>query len=132
LCRCLEGAALELPMKRLPAGCGADISWDMRPPGNPWIGIRSQTARPRPEPRLASTPPIIAAALGALLILATPSHAQSPIIQGWLAANTVCKGGPSDDPKAQKACARRDEIGARLKRRGCEYQEDGDWWRCPH
>jgi hypothetical protein len=31
-----------------------------------------------------------------------------------------------------KACAKRDEIGARLERRGCVYQEDGDWWKCPH
>jgi hypothetical protein len=65
------------------------------------------------------------------LQLATPAHAQRPIITGWLAANAECKGGPSDDPKTMKACEKRDEIGARLKRRGCLYQEDGDWWKCP-
>ena len=64
--------------------------------------------------------------------VSSPAEAQSPMIQGWLAANTACKGGPSDNPRTQKACARRDELGAKLKRRGCEYQEDGDWWRCPH
>ena len=80
--------------------------------------------------RLAWLVPLALAALS--FGLGPPAHAQSPIIQGWLAANTVCKGGPGDDPKTQKACARRDEISARLKRRGCEYHEDGDWWRCPH
>lgn len=59
-----------------------------------------------------------------------PAHAMSPMLQGWLAVNSQCKGGPPDDPKTQKACARRDELSARLKRRGCQYQEDGDWWKC--
>lgn len=59
-----------------------------------------------------------------------PAHAQSPMISGWLAANTVCKSGPGGDPKTQKACEKRDEIGARLERRGCVHQEDGDWWKC--
>ena len=62
--------------------------------------------------------------------LGFPAHALSPTLQGWLAVNSQCKGGPANDPKTQKACARRDELGARLKRRGCEYQEDGDWWKC--
>lgn len=56
-----------------------------------------------------------------------PALAQSPTIQGWLAANTQCK----KDPGATKACATRDRLGEKLKRRGCEYQEDGEWWRCP-
>jgi hypothetical protein len=67
-----------------------------------------------------------------LAFIPAPADAQSPMIQGWLAVNTACKGGPSDDPKTQKACARRDELGAKLKRRGCDYREDGDWWQCPH
>jgi hypothetical protein len=72
------------------------------------------------------------AALCAVLSVSAPAVAQSPMIQGWLAANTQCKAGPSDDPKVQKACRRRDELNARLKRRGCAYQEEGDWWKCPH
>ena len=68
-----------------------------------------------------------------VLRLATPAYAQRPIITAWLAANAECKGGPGDDAKTVKACAKRDEISARLKRRGCLYQEDGDWWKqCPH
>ena len=72
-----------------------------------------------------------AAALCALLA-PSPAAAQSPMIQGWLAANSACKSGSGDEARTQKACARRDDLSAKLKRRGCEYQEDGDWWRCPH
>ena len=67
-----------------------------------------------------------------VLRLATPAHAQSPLITAWLAANAECKGGHGDDPKTAQACEKRDQIGARLKRRGCVYQEAGDWWKCPH
>lgn len=70
------------------------------------------------------------AALAFGLRFPAPAYAQSPLIQGWLAANTACKGGASDNPKTQKACARRDELGEKLKHRRCEYQSDGDWWRC--
>jgi hypothetical protein len=79
-----------------------------------------------------ATIPLTLAALSIVLRLATPAHAQRPMITGWLAANADCKGGPGDDPKTTKACEKRDQIGARLKRRGCVYQEDGDWWKCPH
>jgi hypothetical protein len=79
-----------------------------------------------------ATIPLTLAALSIVLRLATPAHAQRPMITGWLAANADCKGGPGDDPKTMKACEKRDQIGARLKRRGCVYQEDGDWWKCPH
>jgi hypothetical protein len=79
-----------------------------------------------------ATIPLILAALSIVLRLATPAHAQRPIITGWLAANAECKAGVPDDPKTLKACKNRDQIGARLKRRGCEYKEEGDWWKCPH
>ncbi len=74
---------------------------------------------------------ILASAVAFGFVFGLPAHALSPMIQGWLAVNTACKGGVSDDPKTIKACARRDELSAKLKRRGCEYQEDGDWWKCP-
>jgi hypothetical protein len=60
------------------------------------------------------------------------AHAQSPMIQGWVASNAVCKNVSGDDLKTKQACETRDRLGAKLKRRGCEYQEDGDWWRCKH
>jgi hypothetical protein len=69
------------------------------------------------------------AAPGFVLPLAAPAHAQPPVLTAWLVANAECKGG---GPKAAQACDKRDQIGARLKRRGCVYQQDGDWWRCPH
>jgi hypothetical protein len=92
--------------------------------------VRPRTAPAWRAPRRIAPIPLALAAF--CLVLSLPARAQSPMIQGWLAANTMCKGGHSDDPKTQKACAHRDELNARLKRRGCQYQEDGDWWRCPH
>ena len=93
---------------------------------------KSREIRPRATRRSNAATATLAVALCVGLGLVTPAAAQSPMIQGWLAANAACKGGSSDDPKTLKACARRDDLGAKLKRRGCEYQEDGDWWRCPH
>ena len=78
-------------------------------------------------PKMTAAISLAALAFG----LGLPAHALSPTLQGWLAVNSQCKGGAADDPKTQKACARRDELSARLKRRGCQYQEDGDWWKCP-
>ena len=90
--------------------------------------VRRRAATRRIVPALSFAIPALALAS----LVSAPAAAQSPMIQGWLAANSACKGGPSDSPRTEKACARRDELGAKLKRRGCEYQEDGDWWRCPH
>lgn len=74
---------------------------------------------------------VLAIAMAALGVSALSAHAQSPMVQGWLAANVQCKSGPGDEPKTRQACARRDQLGEKLKRRGCVYQEDGDWWKCP-
>ena len=52
--------------------------------------------------------------------------------EAWVAQGALCKGGNPDDPKTKAACARRAAVGERLKRRGCEYQADGDWWKCLH
>ena len=67
-----------------------------------------------------------------LAVPGAPARAQSPMLTAWLAANGECKAGHGDPAKTAEACAKRDQIGARLKRRGCAYQEDGDWWKCPH
>jgi hypothetical protein len=114
--------------KRLQRVCAADIPSGMRKPEVPLAEASTQRARVRPSsPGMAI---VITAA--ALFFLAGPANAQSPLIQGWLAANEECKGGPSDNPKTKKACETRDRLNARLKRRGCTYQEDGDWWKCRH
>lgn len=88
-------------------------------------------ARRRPQGlRRRTMAGLTTAALGFVLALATPARAQSPTIQGWLAANAACRGGHGDDPKTQKACETRDRLSGKLKRRGCVYHEDGDWWKC--
>jgi hypothetical protein len=94
----------------------------------------SAAARPHPGRRLWTRRTVVTVALtlavpGFVLRPAAPAQAQPPVLTAWLAANAECKGG---GPKAAQACEKRDQIGARLKRRGCLYQEDGDWWRCPH
>ena len=81
---------------------------------------------------MAVTIALAGPALGFVLRPGAPAHAQSPMITAWLAANAECKGGHGDDAKTAQACQKRDQIGARLTRRGCLYQEDGDWWKCPH
>ena len=98
---------------------------------NPGV-VGAQSERTWPAWRIGVTAALALAALFFFLRLASPAHAQSPLIQGWLAANTECKGGRGDDPKTLKACDTRDKLSARLKRRGCLYQENGDWWKCPH
>src|SRR5208337_1550608 len=57
---------------------------------------------------------------------------QAVAAQAWLSLNTECRGGRSDDPKTLQACEKREKVSARLKRKGCLYQEVGDWWKCPH
>jgi hypothetical protein len=99
---------------------------------NPIVAVRTQSGRRRRAWRTGVTIALALAAPGFILGLAAPAHAQSPLITGWLAANAECKGGRSDDPKTQQACEKRDQLSARLKRRGCSYQEDGDWWKCRH
>jgi hypothetical protein len=94
---------------------------------NPLAAARPHTTRRRVW-RMAVT---IALTLAAPCFVA-PAQAQSPVLTAWLAANAACKGGHGDDPKTAKACEKRDQIGARLKRRGCLYEESGDWWKCPH
>jgi hypothetical protein len=65
-------------------------------------------------------------------LVASQAHAQPPVVTAWMAANAECRSGRSDDPKTLQACKKRDQISERLKRRGCLYQEDGDWWKCRH
>jgi hypothetical protein len=47
------------------------------------------------------------------------------VVQQYLAAVCARRGVPRDDPKAQQACKRRDQVDERLKHRDCVYQEDG-------
>ena len=56
--------------------------------------------------------------------LAAPAHALTVQEQGWQVANSKCKAGDA------KQCELRDRLSAVLKRHGCLYHEDGDWWKC--
>jgi hypothetical protein len=99
---------------------------------NPLAAARSHAGRRRRIWRMVVTIALTLAALSFVLRLGAPAQAQPPVLTAWLAANAECKGGHGDDPKTAKACQQRDQIGARLKRRGCVYQDAGDWWKCPH
>ena len=63
-------------------------------------------------------------ALGVASLLAAPAHALTVQEQGWQVANSKCKAGDA------KQCELRDRLSAVLKRHGCLYHEDGDWWKC--
>jgi hypothetical protein len=99
---------------------------------NPLAAARAQTGRRRRAWRVVVTIALTLAALGFVLRLAAPANAQPPLITAWQALNVECKGGRGDDPKTLKACEKREQVSARLRRRGCVHQEDGDWWKCPH
>jgi hypothetical protein len=104
----------------------------MRATTNPLAAGRPQARGRRRIWRRVATVALALAAPCFGLPPGAPAQAQPPVITAWLAANAACKGGHGDDPKTAQACDKRDQIGARLKRRGCVYQEDGDWWKCPH
>ena len=63
-------------------------------------------------------------ALSVASLLAAPAHALTVQEQGWQVANSKCKAGDA------KQCELRDRLSAVLKRHGCLYHEDGDWWKC--
>src|SRR5271156_5682534 len=96
---------------------------------NPLAAARVQEGRRR---RIVATIALTMAALCVVLRLGAPAHAESPTVQLWGLLNEKCKDGRPDDPKTVQACAKREQYSAKLQRRGCLYQEDGDWWKCPH
>ena len=55
---------------------------------------------------------------------APPAQALTVQEQGWQVANSKCKSGDA------KQCVLRDQLSAVLKRHGCVYHDDGDWWKC--
>ena len=64
------------------------------------------------------------AALTLAVALMSPAHALTVQEQGWQVANSKCKDGDA------KQCELRDRLSAVLKRHGCVYHDDGDWWKC--
>jgi invasion protein IalB len=69
---------------------------------------------------------ILTALMAALAFasLTGPAHALTVQEQGWQVANSKCKAGEA------KQCELRDRLSAVLKRHGCVYHDDGDWWKC--
>jgi invasion protein IalB len=73
--------------------------------------------------RLIAIPTALMAAL-AFSSLTGPARALTVQEQGWQVANSKCNSGDA------KQCELRDRLSAVLKRHGCVYHEDGDWWKC--
>ena len=96
---------------------------------NALAAARAQEARRR---RIVKTIALTMAALCVVLRLGAPAHAQPLSVQLWGLLNEKCKDGRPDDPKTVQACAKREQYTAKLQRRGCLFQEDGGWWKCPH
>jgi hypothetical protein len=61
-------------------------------------------------------------------LAASPTHVAS-LLTAWYSLNLQCRGGADDDSQTVKACDRRSEIDAKLKRAGCSYRM-GDRWVC--
>jgi hypothetical protein len=66
----------------------------------------------------------IATAFTLAVSFALPAQALTVQEQGWQVANSKCKSGDA------KQCVLRDQLSAVLKRHGCVYHDDGDWWKC--
>jgi hypothetical protein len=86
----------------------------------------AQEARRR---RIAKT---VAVTMSALCVVPRLGAAEPLSVQLWGLLNEKCKDGRPDDPKTVQACAKREQYTAKLQRRGCLFQEDGGWWKCPH
>ena len=63
-------------------------------------------------------------ALAFAACITAPAHALTVQEQGWQVANSKCESGDT------KQCELRDRLSAALKRHGCVYHEDGNWWKC--
>lgn len=85
-------------------------------------GERS-ACRKRAQRIIASVIPWLAT-LAFAAALTTPAHALTVQEQGWQVANSKCNSGDA------KQCELRDKLSVVLKRHGCVYHEDGNWWKC--
>jgi invasion protein IalB len=91
-------------------------------------GPHVATANRRPRHKQARR--IIASLISPLATLAfaaaltSPAHALTVQEQGWQVANSKCNSGDA------KQCELRDRLSVVLKRHGCVYHEDGNWWKC--
>ena len=84
---------------------------------------RNLAERPAEGRVVAVLMPLLAA-LTLAAFPAVPAKALTTLEQGWQVANSKCNGGDA------KQCTLRDQLSAVLKRHGCVYHEDGQWWKC--
>lgn len=110
-------------------GLAPGISYGMLAPGSALAAAGAREARRR---RTVKTIALTIAVLCVVPRLGAPAHAQPASVQSWELLNEECKDGRPDDPKTAQACAKREQYTAKLQRRGCLFQEDGGWWKCPH
>ncbi len=47
------------------------------------------------------------------------------LISKWTDLNSQCRGGSGDDPKTQRACDRREEVGKQIDQAGWCYGREG-------
>ena len=79
--------------------------------------------RNRAQRIIAGLVPLLSA-LALAASLSAPAHALTVQEQGWQVANSKCNSGDA------KQCELRDRLSVVLKRHGCVYHEDGNWWKC--
>jgi hypothetical protein len=81
---------------------------------------RSAEGRKRARRIITTVMPALAFAAA----LAAPALALTVQEQGWQVANSKCNSGDA------KQCELRDRLSVVLKRHGCVFHEDGNWWKC--
>jgi hypothetical protein len=74
--------------------------------------------------RIIARPILLLSALAVAATLLVPARALTVQEQGWQVANSKCEAGDA------KQCELRDRLSVVLKRHGCVYHEDGNWWKC--
>jgi hypothetical protein len=97
---------------------------DARFANGPRVAAETQQLHRKQVRRIIAT---VTAPLGVLVfsaVLAAPAQALTTLEQGWQVANSKCHDGDA------KQCELRERLTAVLKRHGCLYHEDGDWWKC--
>jgi|HubBroStandDraft_1064217.scaffolds.fasta_scaffold42428_4 hypothetical protein len=116
-------------MLRLRRGLAACIFYGMRAARSALAAARAREGRRR---RIVATIALTMGVLSVVLSLGAPAQAQPLSVQLWGLLNEKCNDGLPDDPKTVQACGKREQYAAKLQRRGCLFQEDGGWWKCPH
>jgi invasion protein IalB len=98
------------------------MTWKMDAPVAYGSRVAAETQLPQRKHARRMIATLTALAFSASLT--APAPALTVQEQGWQIANSKCKSGDA------KQCELRDRLSAVLKRHGCVYHDDGDWWKC--